>query len=215
MTIETHWCPECGQAKEGVPLPGDNAMIREFVAVIGLVDEAGRPTGVGRALVLDFYGNLLRAAPALRPLFPADILEATNALDSRGLKQRESLLGAILAMVSLFNPGDAERLEKLDAALTGMGQSHTRWDPPAMIEEYGAVTKVLLDVFRNYAQTSNVPQRVWEKAYRPALRRSLEYVSGTMLRAQALHGAAQDSLPRPTFDDQETAVQPAIAEDGQ
>ena len=182
------YCNECEQFKGG-GVPDDHTVIADFASAIGLVDEAGRPTSVGRALTLEFYGRLLTAAPHLKPKFPADIMEATDALDSAGLRQRDKLLKAILAVCSLWDPGNPERMPRLDEALDTMGTQHAKHG--ALFEEYSAVLGLFLGVCSDYCRTANVPEVVWRDAYEPALRRALGYASGRMVCAEALaNGAA-------------------------
>ena len=198
MVIETFWCATCGGIKPGWKVPDDHAVIMEFAAVIGLVDEAGRPTKVGEALTLDFYGALFTAAPYLKPRFADDLLDANSALDGRAAKQRDSLLKAILAALTLFNPGDEKRMGALKTMLESAAQKHTRHG--AQFEEYGAVIKLLLGCLAGYAKLNNVPQAVWEGAYQPALRRALSFASGWMVAHEALVGAT------PSVSAAETAV---------
>jgi hemoglobin-like flavoprotein len=184
------WCAECEQFKGG-GVPGDHTVIGDFAVSIGLVDDAGRPTAVGRALTLEFYGRLLGAAPYLAEKFPADILEATEELDSEGLRQRDRLLKAILAVCTLWDPGNDERMPRLDEALDSMGRAHVAHG--ATFEEYAAVLRIFLAVCSDYARTANVAEVVWTQAYGPALRRALGYASGRMVCAEALAGARQSA----------------------
>jgi hemoglobin-like flavoprotein len=190
--MDTFYCRECGNVKRGWKVPDDNSVIRLFASEIGLVDAAGQPTAVGNALVLDFYGRLLSAAPYLAQKFPADLLDANASLNGRGAKQRDKLLAAVLAVMTMFNPGDDQRMSRLTQTLEAMALRHAQHR--ATIEEYGAVVSVLLSVLQDFARTSNVPESIWESAYEPALRRALTFASGRMMAAESL-GLAEDSEP--------------------
>jgi len=182
------YCTACGQFKGGA-VPDDHTVIGDFAVAVGLIDDAGRPTAVGQALTLDFYGRLLAAAPYLKPKFPEDILEATDALDSAGLRQRDKLLKAVLTVAVLWHPGNNERMARLDDALDAMGTAHAKHG--AAFGEYGAVIDLFLAVCADYAQTADLPREVWAQAYQPALRRALNYASGRMICAEALANGAE------------------------
>lgn len=172
-------------------MPSDHTVIADFAAAVGLVDDAGRPTAVGRALTLEFYGRLLAAAPYLKAKFPDDILEARESLDSAGLRQRDKLLKAILTVCVLWDPGNDERMARLDETLDAVGRAHVQHG--ATLEEYGAVLGVFLGVCADYARTAKVPHPVWTEAYEPALRRALGYASGAMVCAEATANARGSS----------------------
>ncbi len=173
------WCKECEQiGPEGIP--DDRTVILDFAGQIGLVDAAGKPTAVGAALVLDFYGRLLGAGgEALARRFPQDLLDANAALDGAGAKQRDRLLQAVLAVATLWDPGNEERMRSLDAALDAMASQHTKHG--ATLQEYALVEETLRGVFESYARTAQIPRSIWKRAYEPALRRALTYTSGRMM----------------------------------
>lgn len=194
--MDAFYCRECGTVKPGEMVPDDHSVIGLFASEIGLVDAAGQPTAVGNALVIDFYARLFAAAPYLRDRFSDDLLEAHSALDGRGAKQRDSLLKAVLAVMTLFKPGDAERMEKLTGAVESMAMQHVRHG--ATIDQYAAVTDILLGCLADFARTSNVPQAIWRDAYEPALRRALTYASGRMMAAEAAQAAVAAEDPADT-----------------
>lgn len=146
-------CPSCGR-----PLPGDHELLAEIKE--WLAPHAAEATH-------RFYERLFEVAPELRDLFPEDIKI-----------QEEKLLSAIIALLDLFQAGDAE-MEALNSALARFGRSHTRFDPAATIEEYAAVKAVLFGVVSDMLNEKLTARHV------AALTRAYEYAAGMMLAAQA------------------------------
>jgi hemoglobin-like flavoprotein len=103
-------CDTCGQT-----MPTINEVLR---ATIDLIPDGG-------ALVLTFYTDLLDAAPTLAGIFPPDLIDAVATGEGRGAHQREVFLEALLATSKLFDPGNAESMERLNAALKIMAGQHT------------------------------------------------------------------------------------------
>lgn len=94
-------------------------------------------------------------------------------------RQVDLLVEAVVALATYFDIDDETKMETLDAALAKYGRSHTRFDPPARIEEYAAVTTTMLAVL------SQLLAERFTKQVETAWRKALEYASGGMLRAQS------------------------------
>ena len=142
----------------GGRVPTDHELlvqVRELIAPIG-------PTAMHL-----FYERLFFYAPELRNLFPTRIEV-----------QEEKLLSAIVALLSLFQAGEAE-MGQLDAALSKFGRSHVRFDPAATIEEYATVWRALSEVLNE-----NLGGQLTAR-HLNVIRRAYEYAAGSMLRAQA------------------------------
>lgn len=122
---------------------------------------------VGSEAMHRFYVGLFEVAPELRELFPP-VIET----------QEEKLLSAIVALLQLFNAGEAE-MEQLNSALARFGRSHTRFQPSATIEEYAAVKTVLFGVLADMLAGKLTDRHV------EVLTRAYEYAAGGMLQAQA------------------------------
>lgn len=123
----------------------------------------------GADLIGSFYANLFAEAPELREIFPGDMSA-----------QREKLLGAIVALARNFDPADAGRMAKLDAALEQFGTSHARFGEYATPEAYATVGRILLLTLEDFAG------KLWTAALAQAWRRRYRYASGRMIAAQAL-----------------------------
>jgi hemoglobin-like flavoprotein len=166
-------CRHCGGQGVIVRTVGD--LLGESV---GMIEDGG-------ALVLQFYRNLLDAAPYLAELFPADLLTAAvNDQGSRGAKQRDKLLEAILALAQLYRPDDPDRMAQLDGALVSMGNRHAAFRRPstgrvsgASVSEYAAVKQVfLVTVHAMVPGWRGEHDLAWDEAY--------EYAARGMLGAQ-------------------------------
>lgn len=146
-------CAHCGGR-----MPTDHELLMEIYEWVA---------PIGPQAMHQFYENLFAADPDLRELFPEEIET-----------QEEKLLSAIVALLRLFNAGETE-MEQLDSALARYGRSHTRFDPPATIEEYATVKTVLFGVL-GPALGSKLT-----KSHLNVLTRAYEYAAGKMLAAQA------------------------------
>jgi hemoglobin-like flavoprotein len=150
---ESETCEHCGGK---VPTDHELLMqVKEWVAPAG-------PQAMHR-----FYELLFTVDPNLRELFPARIET-----------QEEKLLTAIVALLDLFNAGEAQ-MEKLNSTLASFGRKHTRFDPAATIEEYAAVKGVLFQVFGELLGSKLTPRHI------NVLTRAYEYAAGMMLASQA------------------------------
>jgi len=174
--------PVAGYTIECAHCRGQGVLVRTVGDLLGesvaLIEDAP-------ALVLAFYRNLLDAAPYLAELFPADLLTAAvNDEGSRGARQRDRLLEALLALADLYRPDDPERMERLDNALISMGNRHAAFYRPstgtvrgATVAEYAAVKDVFLvtvhDLVRGWRGEHDL---AWDEAY--------EYAARGMLAAQ-------------------------------
>jgi hemoglobin-like flavoprotein len=93
--------------------------------------------------------------------------------------QVDRLFTRIVALATNFDPEDSDKMEDLASVLSRAGRSHLKFDPPAMIEEYGAVVGVFLSVLADFAG------RRWTPPVAKAWRKALEYAAGIMLVTQA------------------------------
>jgi hemoglobin-like flavoprotein len=133
------------------------------------------PDGGGDAVIGQFYANLMKAAPGLADLFPADLLIGAHGdPDSEGTAQRDKLYGALVALATLYNPANPDAMERLDTALAAHGRSHANFNRAreatvrgATPDEYVAVKAVLLATFHEVAGDawSEVYDAVWDEAY--------------------------------------------------
>lgn len=150
---DTESCPTCGR-----PYMSDHQLLVQVLDWLA-------PSGAEAVRI--FYQRLFTAAPHLRTLFPEKIQT-----------QEEKLLSAITALLRLFKSSESD-MEQLDSALAKYGRSHVRFDPPASLEEYALVKKLLFEV---------VAELLGDKLtdrHAAALTRAYEYAAGTMLAAQA------------------------------
>lgn len=176
-------CPHCrGRGKRLTT----NDLLRESIALI---------EGSEDAVVRTFYEHLLRAAPDLASLFPADLLDPLSpapidAPDRTGRGQRDKLVAALAALAQSYDPGNAEGMQILDTHLAAFGRSHAafyRQDGSvrgATVTEYHYVKQILFATLHDAAGDAWLPEydAAWDEAY--------EYAARHML-------AAQDSVPNP------------------
>jgi len=121
--------------------------------------------GRGDALMDEFYSRLFAAAPAVRPLFPAD------------LKRQKTMLLAALVLLR-------KSLRNLDAivpTLRNLGARHVAYG--ARPEHYPVVGASLI------ASMAAIAGEEWKPEYERAWKAAFEIVAGTMLE-----GAAQAEL---------------------
>lgn len=150
-----------------------------------LLDEAGP------MVVREFYTRLLHAAPGLATLFPADLLT-----DDSIKKQREKLLGALKALIMLYDPDDDVSMEKLTTALRSFGRSHASFDRQdgssrgATFDEYGAVKAALFGTLHDAAGPE------WKPEFDPALSEAFDFAAVTMLAEQYATVTAIARQPR-------------------
>lgn len=185
-------CPHCGAT-----------MMTEQELVAASVDDL---TATMHTVVPNMYRRLFRLAPHLIFLFEQatpdlivwvddpDRQAADGAITMYPGTEHETVrfwrvypdaaqvgkvFGAIKATVALYDPHDPDKLEQLRGALNAMGRAHTRFEPPATIDEYAAVVTCVLDELAAQAGP------LWTPRLEMAWRKRLEFVSGTMLAAQA------------------------------
>jgi hemoglobin-like flavoprotein len=121
-------------------MPGISDYLRESIALLG--DQ-------GDAVVRQFYTTLFRSAPDLVSLFPGNPTEGDLGADHKGARQRELLLAALVALSDLYDPDDADRMQRLDTALGSFGRKHASFARPngtiqgATLDEYKAVKDAL------------------------------------------------------------------------
>jgi len=85
-------------------------------------------------IIADFYARLVGtdtvkgAAPHLKEFFPAD-LTTGDALNSHGNKQRDQLLGALVELLTRYDPdhSNSENMQALKTAAKAWGRSHSAW----------------------------------------------------------------------------------------
>ena len=121
--------------------------------------------GRGDALMDEFYSRLFAAAPAVRPLFPAD------------LKRQKTMLLAALVLLR-------KSLRNLDAivpTLRNLGARHVAYG--ARPEHYPVVGASLI------ASMAAIAGEEWKPEHERAWKAAFEIVAGTMLE-----GAAQAEL---------------------
>jgi hemoglobin-like flavoprotein len=182
-------CPAC-RGKGYVMTTND--LLRESIQLL--------EGGTGDTVILTFYSRLLVAAPNLAEIFPADLLAPRDPLgdpDSRGLKQRDKLYGALEALATMYDPDKVESMEPLDTALQAMGRAHAAfWRPSegvtrgATLEEYAAVKSVLFGTLHDLAGEKWLPEydSVWSEAF--------DHAAGEMLREQHRSGFRSARYPR-------------------
>lgn len=178
-------CRECGQA-----LPSDYERIQASIEGVSVTD-------LKHLVVTPFYKRLFTAQPALIQLFPdwehmvypqrddqGNVVDYSR--DDNGLivvnpeaGQVEQLVQATVALATHFDPESEQKMDALDATLAKLGRSHTRFDPPPTISEYGLVVDLLLTLLAEV-----LGERITVAAA-ASWRRALEYASGKMLTGQA------------------------------
>lgn len=101
------------------------------------------------SLIAEFYHRLVQAAPYLGPLFPAD-LTTGDALNSKGNRQRDQLLGALVDILTMYDPDHPESapMLELESKAEQWGRSHANFARPdgqygATPDEYLLVRDVL------------------------------------------------------------------------
>jgi hemoglobin-like flavoprotein len=177
-------CEHCGGTGY---MPAISDYLRESISLLG--DQ-------GDEVVRTFYGVLLRSAPDLVSLFPGNPTEGDLGTDHRGAKQRERLLGALIALSDLYDPDDDAKMERLDTALASFGRSHAAFVRPdgtimgATIEEYAAVKTALFSTLVKAAGNA------WKPEYTAAWSQAYDYASGVMLAEQYRSGFSSPRFPR-------------------
>lgn len=182
-------------------VPGVNDLLNESLALLG--DQ-------GDEVIRAFYSRLFMVAPEVASLFPADITEALSpaiepaeplhpdraAKLTAGRQQRDRLLAALVALADLYDPSNAEKMGRLDAALERFGRAHAafvRKDGTikgATWEEYGAVKDALFTTLVRTAQDA------WKAEYTEAWSLAYDYAAAGMVSAQQRSGFTAPRFPR-------------------
>jgi len=189
---------ECGECRgTGYLIMSTNDLLKESLALV--TD--------GDGLVREFYSRLLTAAPDLAALFPPDLLTAAapgrpevvsdgSALrpaPTRGARQRDKLLGALIALADLYDTDSDEKMGKLDTALRAFGRSHAAFHRPdgrvlgATFDEYAAVKAAL------FATLADTAGSAWASEYTAAWSEAYDFAAVTMMHEQHRAGF---SFPR-------------------
>lgn len=88
-------------------------------------------------IIADFYRDFTAAAPHLTVFFPPD-LTTGDALNSKGNRQREQLLLALVALLSRYDPDhpQSDGMQALRTNAGTWGRSHSAWLNPETGEIY-------------------------------------------------------------------------------
>jgi hemoglobin-like flavoprotein len=177
-------CHECGG--RGF-MPGINDLLQESVKLLG---------NDGDEVIRLFYSSLLRAHPQLITLFPGNPTQGEFGSDHKGAKQRDKLLKALTALADLYDPGDPDKMKRLDDSLASFGRSHAsfvRQDGTmrgATLEEYAAVKEALFTTLLRVAAGK------WRPEYTEAWGQAYDYAAAAMLTEQFRSGFAAPRFPR-------------------
>jgi hypothetical protein len=143
--------------------------LAELAAMLPTDDPAALDT-----IIADFYGRLVGtdtmrgAAPHLRVFFPAD-LTTGDALNSKGNRQRDQLLTALVALITRYDPDHphSEGMESLRTNAQTWGRSHSAWWNPDTGEvyyptpdDYLAVRNVLVNLLADGLGDKLTPKHV-------------------------------------------------------
>lgn len=179
---------DCEHCKGVGYVPGVNDLLVESAALIG---------DRGDEVVRLFYSTLFSDAPAMAYLFPPDIVSASaGTQNSAGVAQREKLLGALVALAELYDPGVPGKLDRLNSALTRFGRAHaafarqdgTTWG--ATLEEYAAVKTAL------FSTLVRVAAEHWKPEYASAWSQAYDYAAAVMIAEQLRSGFVAPRFPR-------------------
>ncbi len=113
-----------------------------------------------------------------------------------GRQQRDKLLKALVALSDLYDPADAEKMDKLDTALKAFGRSHAAFARPdgtikgATWEEYAAVKEVL---FRTLVAAAGA---AWRPELTAAWSQAYDYAAAVMVAEQYRSGFSAPRFPR-------------------
>jgi hemoglobin-like flavoprotein len=179
---------ECEHCKGVGYVPGINDLLVESASLIG---------DRGDEVVRLFYSTLLSDAPAMTYLFPSDIVSASaGTQNSKGVAQREKLLGALVALAENYHPGDPARMARLDRELQRFGRAHAGFVRPdgttsgATLEEYAAVKAAL------FSTLVRVAAEKWKPEYAVAWSQAYDYATAIMLGEQLRSGFVAPRFPR-------------------
>lgn len=120
LTDDRDDCPTCHGT-------GKVLTVSDFLGEIVAMLPAADPVAMDM-IIADFYRNLLAAAPHLAEFFPAD-LTTGDALNSKGNRQRDQLLGALVDILTRYDPAhpDSKDMQALKTNAQTWGRSHSLW----------------------------------------------------------------------------------------
>jgi hemoglobin-like flavoprotein len=149
------------------------------------------------ALIAEFYNRLVRTAPGLKPLFPPD-LTTGDALNSRGHKQRDELLNALVLLLTRYDPTvpASNDMIALKTSLGVWGRNHRDFARPdgtrsgATPDEYLIVRDVLVGLLMD------VVGPMWEPVHTSVLASAYHFAMIEMLHAAQEAGPVQHPVAR-------------------
>jgi prepilin-type processing-associated H-X9-DG protein len=159
---------ECPRCKGSGIEPTVNDLLRES---LGLLHDNTDP------VIRTFYEHLLRAAPDLARMFPADLIDPLSPAPSEGGRsgrgQRDLLVAALLDVANDYDPDDGEALRRLEKKARNWGRWHSNfvWADghvgPAGLEHYNAVKAVLFATLLDAAGSAWRDEftGVWSQAF--------------------------------------------------
>lgn len=184
VTARRESCVHCQGAGY---MPAINDYLRESAS---LLDDQGDE------VIRTFYTTLFGMAPELVKLFPGNPTQGDLGTDHKGAKQREKLLGAIVALADLYDPDDGDKMDRLDTALKSFGRSHAafvRQDGTikgATWEEYGAVKEAL------FTTLVRATGSMWRTEFTESWSQAYDYAAAVMLAEQYRSGFSAPRFPR-------------------
>jgi hemoglobin-like flavoprotein len=196
-------CPTCGHK-----MPGIKELLEESAGWIDNLD----------GVVVAFYNQMLDMAHSdavelalaqgksaeqaeldgqdavadLAYLFPSDLLTAAEGEDSRGAGQRDKLAKALVALATTFDPGNEDKMTRLDNVIKSMGHRHAAFErrngtiQGATLGEYNLAKRALFAVLGTLGDRLTAAHvEAWSQAY--------DYAAAGMMQVQIRSGA---SAPR-------------------
>jgi hemoglobin-like flavoprotein len=129
ITDDREDCPVCHGT-------GKKLRCADYLAEIVGMLPADDPVAMDM-IIADFYRHFMEAAPHLKVFFPAD-LTTGDALNSKGNKQRDQLLNALVLLLSRYDPDhpQSDGMKALRTNALTWGHSHTAWLNPETGEIY-------------------------------------------------------------------------------
>lgn len=121
-----------------------------------------------------FYDRLFVVAPHLEPLFPDRV------------NQRDRLVGAIVALGTMYDPSNPDGMQALRTALAAHGRRHSNFRRPdgteqgATLDEYAAVKSILLPTIVEVAEGAGVR---WLPVYTTAWSEAYDFAAAHMMVA--------------------------------
>ncbi len=125
-------------------------------------------------------------------LFPKDLLSAAAGADTRGAGQRDKLAKALVALATTFDPGNEDKMTRLDNVIKSMGHRHAAFQrrngtiQGTTLEEYALAKRALFAVLGTLGERFTAAHaEAWSQAY--------DYTAAGMMQVQIRSGA---SAPR-------------------